>query len=650
MKTKDIFLTLFALAVISSATPNRGDLPPNRFVNWKRAVIDFPTSSWTTVEVSTLGINPGNALSDSIAKKFMAALAAKPSTGVIYHFPAGTYRFESPICIGPNGLKAEWNVTGADVNNVVIKGDGPSKTKFLFDCDVTYFKALIWVEKPSGYSARNNEYAFATPPSSGDSVITLPSGAPKAVVGDLIEFKSDNDPLLMFPVQDTGLAWYKKFYNPLDTTEGKYPVDFAESYGQISEVTAVSGTALTIDPPSVLPYKPALNPRVSVYRLSNRNDNIGIQDLYIEHSIPASRVTQFGTNDVFDFALRFVRNAYVMNVESYMTSRGHVIVEYSHNVLVSGSKFSYARKYGTGGAGYGVCVQNRSSQVTIENNEFVHLRHAVVLKEGANHSVVAYNWTRNWAIIDTAVKDSTGAMIQAEADICNHGMYPHSNLFEGNVCYNIIYSDYWGPIGPKTTAFRNRCYALDSAHCGIRIHDFSQTENAIANVIPANGFLSLDTSCHDAYFEGNVIHNSVVWNTLTSTSKIPASLYLEAVPAFWTPGLPWPPFGPDVVASATNTLPVMSRDSSVAVLYGPAAAEGAHHLRPGAPPALVNGMLRGTMAEPGRLIVLSPSGRVVRRFDLGAGRFALSMGGLRQGVYVVRLDGGPFGRVVVTGW
>jgi hypothetical protein len=544
------------------AAPNRGDLPASRFPDWKRAAISFPTSSWATVEVVTLGIKPGNALSDSISKKFMAALAAKPATGTIYHFPAGSYTFEAPICIGPAGFKDTWNVTGADVNNVVIKGDGPGKTRFLFNCDVTYFKALLWVEKPAGYSARNAEVSFATPPTAGSSVLSLPPGSPKVAVGDLVEIKSDNDPALMFPVQDTGTAWYKKFYNPLDSSEGKYPVDFAESYGQISEVTAVSGTNVTIDPPLALGFKQELNPRMSVYAAKNRNDNIGIQDLYIEHAINGVRVAQFGTNDIFDIAFRFVKNGFVRNVESYNTSRGHVIVEYSHNVLVTGSKFSYARNYGTGGAGYGVCVQNRSSSVTIENNEFLHLRHAVVLKEGANHTIVGYNWSHDWAILDPSVVDSTGKMIQAEADLSNHGMYPHNNLFEGNVGYNIVFSDYWGPTGPKSTGFRNSFYGVDSARCGIKIHDFSQTQNAIANIIPAIGTLAIDTSCHDEYLEGNVIHGTAHWNSLSALSVLPPSLYLDTTPDFWPVNLPFPPFGPDISNSSNNTIPAMQRGTS----------------------------------------------------------------------------------------
>jgi hypothetical protein len=30
------------------------------------------------------------------------------------------------------------------------------------------------------------------------------------------------------------------------------------------------------------------------------------------------------------------------------------------------------------------------------------------------------------------------------------------NLFEGNSVVNVIYSDYWGPVGPYNTCYRNR--------------------------------------------------------------------------------------------------------------------------------------------------------------------------------------------------
>ncbi len=252
---------------------------------------------------------------------------------------------------------------------------------------------------------------------------------------------------------------------------------------------------------------------------------------------------------------RFVKNGFVRNVESVRTTRGHVMIEYAHNVLVTSSSFSYSRAYGVGGAGYGVCIQNRSSDITVENNNFSHLRHSVVLKEGACRTIIAYNRSYDWAILDPEVKDASGNRIQAGADMSLHGMYPHHVLFEGNVCHNIYYSDYWGPTGPKVTAFRNKTHSADSLN-GIRIRDFSHQQNVIANEIPGRGGLFADTSCHDLYIEANVLGGNPQWNTLSSAAQLPISLYLSSAPDFRPSSMPFPPFGPDVSGSVHNRIPV----------------------------------------------------------------------------------------------
>ncbi|MFP4165331.1 MAG: hypothetical protein ACLFVE_15265 [Chitinispirillaceae bacterium] len=545
---KEIFI-LFALAVVQSVhAVDFKDLPSDRFAQWNSADIPFPDEQWDTVDVTTLGILPGNDISDSISRKFMTILDEKGSARRVYFFPEGTYTFEQPILIGPDGYKSNWNAGGVDVNNFTVMGAGPDKTRFLFDCDVTYFKALFWVEKPGGYYVRNNPVDCTSAPQAGDTEVTL-SNASQASPGDFICIKSDNDPQLMFPEGDREEAWYRKYI------EHGYEDEFAESYGQISRVTAVNGNTVSVSPALGIDFKSELNPRASIFELKRRNENIGIQDLYIEHRIDSTRYTPGGTNDIFNIAFRFASDCFVKNVESYKTARGHVMIEYAHNVLVSGSRFSYSRNYGVGGAGYGVCIQNRSSRVTVENNEFRHLRHSVVLKEGANHCVIAYNWSHDWAIVDPEVTDDQGNPIEAEADISIHGLYSHNNLFEGNVCHNIFYADYWGPTGPKTTAFRNLTCGTDTLS-GIFVDDYSHNENVIANVLPGKSKLFVDQSCENTYSEGNMVENSVEWNTLASESILPPSLYLESPPHFWCEDLPFPAFGPDVTGAQQNAIPV----------------------------------------------------------------------------------------------
>jgi len=469
-------------------------LPPDRFVpSWKE-VLPFNSDSWNVVNVTEHGVSPGNT---SGVAATVQNLIENGSDQTIYYFPPGDYYFEAPLIFDDHDNDDD--IT----DHFIIRGAGPESTRFLFDCDVQYFKGLIMLEEGRGYYSRSNMIVSATTvPKAGDKVLYLDDSDnhfDDILPGTLICVKQDNDPALMFPQGSSDRAWYQKWL------DGQ--ADWAEeSMGQFCRVVSVSGNAVTIEEPLGVDFNASFNPRVSVFDQVAKK--IGIEDLYIEHIIPDADYTPGGTNDAFDIVYRFSEDCYVNNVHSHNTARGHVIVEYSYNISIMNSRFGFARNYGTGGAGYGVAVQNRSSNVYIANNEFEHLRHAVVLKEGANHCVIGYNWSHNWAILNPEVQ------IEAEADMSIHGFYSHNNLFEGNLCNNIFYADYWGPTGPNTVTFRNRFYGLDSLD-GVYVDDYSHHQSVIANIIPSKASLWVHSSCDDVYVAANVVDGVTQWNTLT---------------------------------------------------------------------------------------------------------------------------------------
>ncbi len=530
--------TLYILLIVVQAIAvDYAAIPPQRCAPWRAVVPSF--SGFTdTVVVTDHGVHPDD--TSGVGTRFQNLLDSHADP-TVFLFPPGDYYFEKPI---------EILVNGRDNDQVIIKGAGPERTRLLFDCDIDYFKGLIWIEDKAGYGDRRRTIDLASAPAHGQRAITVVSDADEFTAGALVCVKQDNDPALMFPPADTARRWHRKWL------DGQ--ADWAAySMGQFAVVADANGPDLTLETPLGIDFSADLHPRVSLY--DNIARSVGVQDLAIEHIIDDSRYTPGGTNDVFGIVLRFARNCFVDNVHSFRTARGHVMVEYAHDVAIVNSRFVDARRYGTGGAGYGVCVQNRSSHVYIANNEFDHLRHSVVLKEGANHCVVAYNWSHDWAILDPAVVDGDGNRIDAEADMSIHGFYSHNNLFEGNLCHNIFYADYWGPTGPRTVAFRNRCMVGDTTH-GIFVDDFSHHESIIGNVIGAPGRLWAHESCRDLLLEGNVVDGLTQWSQLSSESRLPPSLYLPdgTTPAFWPSGMPFPPFGPDR-AWETNTLPAQQR-------------------------------------------------------------------------------------------
>jgi hypothetical protein len=509
------------------------------YQKWEQIPAQFE-GTWDTVNVHDYGIIPQNT-TDNAAKLQQIIDAHDGNT--VFYFPAGEYQLEAQIQILLNRVRND---------HVVIQGAGPTQTKLLFTGDVPYFSGLITVEDKASFGDRNNPVALASTPSIKDTVIHLEQAHSKIIPGRILCIKQDNDTALVYPPADSNRAWYIKWKNG--------EADWAdESMGQFVRVKAVQGTRVVLDKPLGFDFNQAMNPRVSVY--DSFGSKVGVQDLYIEHIIPDNRYTPGGINDVFTIVFRFAQDCYVKNVHSKNAARGHVMAEYTYNVAIVNNVFERARRYGVGGAGYGVAVQNRSSNTYIANNVFDHLRHSVVLKEGANYTVIAYNHSKNWALLNPEVVDEDGNRIFAEADMSVHGFYSHNNLFEGNVCHNIFLADYWGPTGPGTTVFRNYTTGIDTLS-GIWVDDFSHHQNVIGNEMPGASQLIVTGGSEDVLVEGNVLGNSVLWNSLPATSMLPPSLYLDQAPDFWDGQLQWPPFGPDVSNNELQRIPSQKPDSA----------------------------------------------------------------------------------------
>lgn len=536
------------MATQAIAVLNYGDLDSRRFPQkWGEVDASF-NGVWDTVDVNQFGVTPD--VKSGVAQRFQKILDDH-SKRTVFFFPEGDYYFESNIRILIDRIRND---------HVIIKGSGPSKTKFYFTGDLEYFTGLIVVEDKASFGDRNNPVKLAVAPKAGDTEIILSATNNKLIPGRIICVKQDNDTLLMFPEGDKDRAWYQKWLNG-EADWGE------ESMGQFAKVKSVNGTKVVLEDPLGIDFSLSHNPRISIY--DSFGNEVGVEDLYIEHVIPSSKYLPGGANDVFGIVFRFVENAYVKNVHSVNAARGHVMVEYTYNVSIVNNKFHGAKNYGVGGAGYGVAVQNRSSKTYIANNVFDHLRHSVVLKEGANHTVIAYNVSQNWAILDENVVDENGQKILAEADMSVHGFYSHNNLFEGNLCHNIFMADYWGPTGPGTVAFRNRTYGSDTLS-GIWVDDFSHHESVIGNELPKMSKLIVTGGSNDVMVEGNLIGESVYWTSLPSSTKLPASLYLDEKPKFWVSSLPWPAYGPDVVPLDHNIrLPAQELNDSVMSISKP---------------------------------------------------------------------------------
>jgi len=202
---------------------------------------------------------------------------------------------------------------------------------------------------------------------------------------------------------------------------------------------------------------------------------------------------------------------------------------------VEGSYFHRAFAYdGVSTHGYGVTLAHHSSGCLVVNNIFVHLRHAMMVKTGANGNVFAYNYSRD-PFRSEPISDLSG-------DISLHGHYPFANLFEGNIIQNIIIDYYWGPSGPLNTFFRNRAELW-----GIIMTQSDTTETSEQNFV---GNECTNTSFFHGQFvlkgaDNFVYANNILGVTIPASSGelSDSSYYLSERPDFWETDEHWPDIG-----------------------------------------------------------------------------------------------------------
>lgn len=405
------------------------------------------------------------------------------SVPTIFYFPPGAYTLSGPL-----ELKSD---------NVILRGAGPDQTQILLDgSSNSGIRFLGWDYDPIDVLSSVEE---------GGTVLSLASTEDLSV-GDLIEVSQE--------IPEWDAEWGMR------------------SWGQIVFITNISGNQITIDLPLSLGLDGTARPEVQRIRAIK---NVGIEDLYVERK-------QYKESSNIEF--RSVYNAFVRNVESYNAVKFHAFVYRSRQIEISGNYFHDAQNYGTGGHGYGVNLENLSTNILVTDNIFKNLRHHILVQTGTNHSVISYNY--NVDLVELV-------------DLSLHGHYSNNNLYEGNVVWWVGFADFWGQLGPKNTLYRNQVQGKKEGGEGVVIYDNSDWQNVLGNDLLRGSTLEQDADVDELYAEGNVIGGVAQWNTLSGSATLPSSLYLESPPSFWPSDMAWPPYGPDVSGSTLNRIPAMDR-------------------------------------------------------------------------------------------
>ena len=312
--------------------------------------------------------------------------------------------------------------------------------------------------------------------------------------GQMVLIFSENDPELLY-------------------TDPRWDRDWAlQSLAQIVEIVAVQDGSITLDTPLRLAYQAELDPRLLII---DPIEQAGVEDLTVENLDPESHNI---------IGLENAQNCWVRRCESINTARGHIWVNFSRFITIAENEVHHSFSYGGGGAGYGIVAGNIATDCLITDNILHQLRHALMVKRGANGNVFSYNYSFERR------REPEGSRLLC--DISLHGHYPYQNLFEGNVVEFIELADYWGPTGPRTTFLRNH------VQTSISLLDHSHQAIFLGNRITESGFTTDGTS-QDLILGGNTLSGGKTLPSIINVETIPDSAYRTSPPENWG-GLPWP--------------------------------------------------------------------------------------------------------------
>ncbi|MCX6145962.1 MAG: glycosyl hydrolase family 28-related protein, partial [Candidatus Kapabacteria bacterium] len=357
----------------------------SRFEKWNLAgLTNAYNNIKDTVRINALDLgiindgifNNSPTLNSIISNKLQ--YSAKQNLLLEIYFPIGKYKFNSTINLS---------------SNVSLKGESSIETQFIFDMGGSAINCINISGSPNSKfdTLRNNL-------GRGNEVISSQLFTLGDLVLSWIEILQDNG------------SWNT---NPADWDKN--------AIGQIEQVIDFKSNSSFVFN-SRIKFDTLLNAR---FRIIKPIENVSIECVSIE------RLDEPKSGAGYNIYLGYAVNCKISGIESNKSVGSHCMIEASANNYVCNSYFHDAFTYdGTGTRGYGVTLGYHCNLNLIENNVFKHLRHAMMVKQGANANVFAYNYSLE--------PNRSEPIADFSGDISLHGHYPFGNLFEGNICQNII--------------------------------------------------------------------------------------------------------------------------------------------------------------------------------------------------------------------
>ena len=467
-------------------------IPSDRLYDWEKAGATIPANSTNARVISILdfGAVPNDTLDD--ANAIQSAINSTNGTFTIVEIPEGTFMLSKGISLR---------------DSVILKG--VSAEKSIFSCKFVSNGGSVFSisgSVPSQFVSIENTISKATN-TVNTKFVTTPT------IGQWTEIRMKNGPWDVNPA-----SW------------ASYAV------GHISQIQTATENSAQLQHSLRFTTVDSLEPQIGLF---TPRTFVGLECFSILRD--EDTVTDAGHNFAFNYAV----NCWVRSVKSLKSAGAHILISKSSNITVSSSFFEESYKYdGSGTRGYGVCLAEHPNLCLIENNIFKTLRHAMMVKQGANGNVFAYNYSiepkRSEPIADFS------------GDISVHGHYPFANLFEGNIVQNIIIDHYWGPSGEDNMYFRNRAELYGFIITSSTTPSLQQ--NIVANDITNTGLIygqyMLNGSNH--FLWGNRAKG--VLSPSTTTGIQAQTLFSQSAPWYFSTFSPiWQSIGhTNNIASSSN--------------------------------------------------------------------------------------------------
>jgi len=451
------FTTALIGAILFAGAASAAVIPADRLPPagaWQAAGVPggIPDSTtWTTIDITQAPYNADNSGAASAVSAINAAIAAAGSQTKIY-CPAGTYMIDGRITMN----KSKVVLVGARDGSLA---NLPGQTT----AGLTIFKlqgsasAGIYVGISSSWSTPTAIAGGDIP--AGTSTLTVAS-ATGIAVGKMVRILQDNDQTI-----------------PVISVTGSTSLQ-----GQLTMVTNVSGTNITVSPALIFPLKASLNPTMSGN--ANAKCDMGVENIYFDCS----------SSTVATYVIQLVstKGSWVRGCGIYRNIQYNVYwatsmqCEFRHNTIWqerNGSDGSLS--HGPNMAG--IKLDSCSSNLIVDNIFYQQFPSVQIngsynfTNSAAAGNVIAYNFSTQ------AYNASGYAGVDFED---NHGPCTQYDLFEGNAAEKFQHDGYYGS-GAYVTVLRNR-FTGDNPYTtqnnrAIDICRMARFYNVVGNVLGSPG-------------------------------------------------------------------------------------------------------------------------------------------------------------------